>query len=277
MILGEALRQTTDKLRGHVEEPSLESRVIIQKATGLTRPVLLSHPERELSDAEMQTIEAMTARRLSGEPLPYILGEWEFFGHSFAINPSVLIPRPETEMMVEAALEWLKNHPEVSMAFDIGAGSGCIGISLLLGLPNLRVTAVDIQRDALLTARENAHRLGCAERFLPLQADLFSALDGSPALICANLPYIPTQTCEDLPAAEFEPLTALDGGKDGFKYYRLLFRQICHKINKEALILCEIEYRQEELALREAKAYFPERDVRVLPDLAGLPRLLRIE
>lgn len=277
MDLGQALRHYTSILREAVEEPALESRVIIQKATGLRRPVLLSHPERELSGTEQGAIEAMAARRLRGEPLPYILGEWEFFGHSFIVNQSVLIPRPETEMLVEEALTWLKQGHFPAMAFDIGTGSGCIAISLLLERPDLMVTAVDIRRDTLRTAVKNAERHGCADRFLPVRADLFTCFDTAPGLICANLPYIPTETCADLPAAVHEPMTALDGGPDGFDLYRLLFQQIRNKINKEALILCEIEYRQKDLAYKTAKEFFPERKAEVLPDLAGQPRLLRIE
>ena len=249
---------------------------MIQKVTGLSRPVLLSHPERNLTDKELSAIQDMCARRSSGFPLPYILGEWEFFGHSFLVDPSVLIPRPETELLVEEAEAWLKQHPDISHAYDIGTGSGCIAISLLLDHPGLHMTAVDIQQGALRTAVRNAEMHHCRARFYPVQANLFAPFRGGAALICANLPYIPTETCKAIEPARFEPISALDGGEDGFDLYRLLFQQIQNKMKEESLVLCEIEYRQRETALQTAEEYFPDSHIEVMNDLAGLPRLLKI-
>ncbi len=277
MNLLEARQFFSSELSDFTDEAKLETRLIIQKATGLTGPVLLSHPEKELSAKEWERIRDMCALRKKGVPLPYILGEWEFYGHAFNVSPAVLIPRPETELLVEEASVWLKRHPDVRHCYDIGTGSGCIAVSLLLAHPFLSVTAVDIKRDALLTAAGNAVRHHCRERFYPVQADLFSAFSGGARLVCANLPYIPSKTCETIEPAKFEPLTALDGGPDGFDLYRLLFRELRHKIEEGSLILCEIEYRQRELALAAAEEFFPGRSVRVLEDLAGQPRLLRIE
>ena len=277
MNLGEALRYYTKELSGFTEDASLESRLMIQKTTGLSRPVLLSHPERELSLEEITAISKMCEQRKTGYPLPYLLGEWEFYGHSFDVNPSVLIPRPETELLVDEASGWLKHHPDIRFGFDIGTGSGCIAISLLLSHPGLKMAAIDIKRDALLTAVENAKKHKVSERFLPLQSSLYSAISASPSLVCANLPYIPTATCSEIEPARFEPISALDGGNDGFDLYRLLFKQLKDKIYSRSLILCEIEYRQQEIALRTANEYFPESSVTVLDDLAGQPRILKIE
>ena len=163
------------------------------------------------------------------------------------------------------------------MGYDIGTGSGCIAVSLLLDRPDLRMTAVDRSREALKTAVGNAVNLGCGERFFPVLGDLASALRGGSALICANLPYIPSETCGDLEAARFEPLSALDGGEDGFELYRRLFADLAPRMKPGSLLLCEIEYRQEQLAAETAAAYFPNADIRVMKDLAGQPRLLRIE
>ncbi len=277
MNLLEARQFFSSELSDFTDEAQLETRLIIQKATGLTGPVLLSHPERELSEEEQKLIREMCSSRKRGMPLPYLLGEWEFYGHSFIVSPSVLIPRPETELLVEEAETWLKSHPDVHSCFDIGTGSGCIGISLLLDFPYLSVTAADIKREALLTAVSNSERHKCTERFHPVQTDLFSAFSGGAQLICANLPYIPTETCKTIEPAKYEPISALDGGADGFELYRLLFRELQHKIKEESLILCEIEYRQRETALTTAKYYFPGKNVQVIDDLAGQPRLLRIE
>ena len=275
--ISEALKNYSKALTDISDDAGLEARLIIQKATGLSRPVLLSHPERELSGSELSAIEAMTARRKDGFPLPYILGEWEFYGRPYFVDPSVLIPRPETELLVEEALGWLKSHPGVRTAYDIGTGSGCIAVSLLCEHPGLQAAAVDLHRNALRTACRNAERHGVRKRFFPVQADLFSAFAPGAELICANLPYIPSETCKTIEPSRFEPLSALDGGEDGFRLYRVLFSQLSGKIKTESLILCEIEYRQEELALETASAFFPNAEIRVQKDLAGQPRLLRIK
>lgn len=276
MNLGDLIRRVSYDLKDITEDAALEARLIIQKATGLSRPVLLSHPELEVSEEELQKILEMTSRRETGFPLPYILGEWEFYGHSFFVDPSVLIPRPETELLVEEAAGWLKMHPSVHSGFDIGTGSGCIAISLLLERKNLQMTAVDLQRNALKTACKNAGRHNVSERFNAVQCNLFSAFTEPFSLLCANLPYIPSETCKTIDPARFEPISALDGGPDGFELYRLLFRQIADKMNKESLILCEIEYRQRETALQTAAGFFPNSRISVLNDLAGQPRVLKI-
>lgn len=277
MDLFEARKVFSAELNEITDEAVLEARLIIQKAAGLTGPVLLSHPERQLTAAEEAEVRSLCAERKRGVPLPYLLGEWEFYGHTFNVDPSVLIPRPETELLVEQAAAWLKQHPEIRRGYDIGTGSGCIAVSLLLAFPDLIMTAADLKRAALQTACGNAAKHHCSSRFQPVQADLFSAFGEGAQLVCANLPYIPTETCRTIEPARFEPMSALDGGEDGFTLYRLLFQDLKNKINSKCLILCEIEYRQRELALQTAKNFFPERSARVLNDLAGLPRLLRIE
>ena len=277
MNLSEALRRTRSALESVTDEAPLEAQLLVEKAAGVSRSALLTHPERELTAEQSAALAEFTARRSQGTPLPYILGEWGFYGHMFRVNPAVLIPRPETEMLVEEASAWLKRHPEIRMGYDIGTGSGCIAVSLLLDRPDLRMTAVDRSREALKTAVTNARDLGCGERFFPVLGDLASALRGGSALICANLPYIPSETCGDLEAARFEPLSALDGGSDGFELYRRLFADLAPRIQTGSLLLCEIEYRQEQLAAETAAAYFPNADIRVMKDLAGQPRLLRIE
>ncbi len=276
MNLSDVLNQVSAELAHITDEPALEARLIIQKVTGLSRPVLLSHPERELTTAELEAIEDMTGHRKKGFPLPYLLGEWDFYGRSFLVDPSVLIPRPETELLVEEALGWLKAHPLVHMAYDIGTGSGCIAVTLLAECPQLRVTAADLHRKALATACRNAEKHGVRERFLPVRTDLFSSFAPGAELVCANLPYIPSDTCKDIEPARFEPLSALDGGEDGFELYRRLFAQLSGKMKEESLILCEIEYRQRELARRTAASFFPDAQISVLNDLAGQARLLKI-
>ena len=183
MKLGDALRTFSAGLTEITEDAALETRLMIQKATGLSRPVLLSRPEIELSDEAESQIRNLCRRRREGFPLPYLLGEWEFYGHTFLVDPSVLIPRPETEMLVEQASSWLKLHPGTRHAFDIGTGSGCIAVSLLLAFPDLQVTAIDLKRDALKTACKNASLHQCSPRFHPVQGDLFSAFGPGAGLV----------------------------------------------------------------------------------------------
>lgn len=277
MNISALMRIISSELADITEDAALEARLLIQKVTGLSRPVLLSHPEREILSSELSQIQKLTEQRKTGVPLPYLLGEWEFYGRSFFVDPSVLIPRPETELLVEEAVGWLKKHPTVNSGFDIGTGSGCIAVSLLLENPNLHMKAIDLHRNALLTAVRNANRHRVMDRFFPVQCNLYSAFSDKTSLVCANLPYIPTSTCHKIAPARFEPLSALDGGEDGFELYRLLFTQLRHKINRECLILCEIEYRQQDLALETAAEHFPGCIIKVMKDLAGLPRILRIE
>ncbi len=259
MDLSEALRQTRSALESVTDEAPLEARVLVEKAAGVSRSVLLTHPERELSAEQSAALAELTARRSHGTPLPYLLGEWGFYGHMFRVNPAVLIPRPETELLVEEASAWLKRHPEIRMGYDIGTGSGCIAVSLLLDRPDLRMTAVDRSREALKTAVTNARELGCGERFFPVLGDLASALRGGSALICANLPYIPSETCEGLDAARFEPLSALDGGADGFALYRRLFADLAPRIQPGSLLLCEIGVPTGTIGSGDRRGVFPER------------------
>lgn len=277
MTFGEAQREISALLSDFSDDALYETRLIFENITGLSWSGMLMHADRQLDGEQYRIIRNITAKRQDGYPLPYLLGEWGFYGHTFNVNPSVLIPRPETELLVDEASAWLRCHPEVSFGWDIGTGSGCIAISLLLAFPALHMAGVDISRDALKTACGNAQKHRCSDRFFPVQGNLFSSFAGGASLICANLPYIPSDTCGTIEPARYEPITALDGGDDGFDLYRLLFRDISNKMNPESLIICEIEYRQKDLALDTAKSCFRGRSIRVLEDYSGLPRLLRIE
>lgn len=276
MTISDALKLCRERLASCSDEAAFEAHLIIMKATGLDRPVILSHPERELSPEAGAELLRMLDGREKGTPLPYLLGSWSFFGFDFRVTPAVLIPRPETELMVERAAGRLKRHPDKIRVADIGAGSGCIGITLLKLFPDLRCTAVDISRDALLVARENALALGVMERYETVQGDLTAALSDAD-VICANLPYIPTETCALLDVARQEPMLALDGGADGFDLYRKMFADIAAKPRKPGLILCELEYRQRRLALETAARFFPGAALQVEEDLAGMPRLLTVD
>lgn len=278
--IGEALEFVRQQLKSHAisDSPSLDAQAVLEKVTGLHRPALLSHPDRELSGIETETIHDLTKRLLNEEPLAYILGEWEFFGNPFIVTPDVLIPRPETELLVEEAIRWLGANPAVINAADIGTGSGCIAFSILNAFPDrvFSFTAVDISFSALRVAKLNAELLGLKDRIRLIQSNLSYPLAGPLDLICANLPYIPSKRCKELDVAKSEPLIALDGGFDGFDYYRQLFSDFRSKLSSRSLILCEIEYSQKNLASITAKTFFPDAEILVKEDLSGMPRLLSI-
>jgi release factor glutamine methyltransferase len=249
---------------------------------------LLSHPEYELSLEESASLEKITYRLLNGEPLPYILGHWEFYGLEFTINPSVLIPRPETELLVEEGLHWLKeisaktsiHSRKGSLCADVGCGSGCIGISLAVHAPWLQVIASDISHDALQIAQANAKKHKVSERVACIQADLLSAVSQPFNLICANLPYIPEHTLRGLKLAKWEPNLALCGGQDGLSLIRRFLEQLQRQpgsLAPKGLILLEIESSLGQDSIDLAKKIFPYAHVRLLRDLAGLDRCVAIQ
>ncbi|MCI0520432.1 MAG: peptide chain release factor N(5)-glutamine methyltransferase, partial [Chloroflexi bacterium] len=195
--------------------------------TGRPRVWLHAHDALELSAAQSAALESAVQRLEGGEPLPYVLGHWEFYGMDFAVSPAVLIPRPETEILVEAALDWLRAHPQARCAADVGTGTGCIGISLAKHIPDLQLTAIDVSPLALRTARANAYTHGITRRAAFVQADLLAPF--APLrpfdLICANLPYIASEFLSVLRVAHAEPRLALDGGRDGLALIRRLLQQ----------------------------------------------------
>ncbi len=164
---------------------------------------ILAHPAALLDEYQLERYETLTRRLESGEPLPYIIGHWEFYGLDFTLSPAVLIPRPETEMLVEHALHWLVEHPARRSILDVGTGSGCIAVSLALNCPDARILASDISLEALLVARQNVLRHGVSDRVQLLQCDLLPPTSLPFDLLCANLPYIPAA---DIPGSPSQPM-----------------------------------------------------------------------
>ncbi len=192
------------------------------------------------------------------------------------VSDAVLIPRPETELLVERALGWLSKNPSRRQAIDVGTGSGCIAVALTKNVPDLQVTAVDISARALRVARLNVMRHNCVQAVTLVQSDLLSGMQLHADLLCANLPYIPTTVALDLPVSRYEPSLALDGGADGLDVIRALLLDAPRCLNPGGLALLEIEANQAEAAKLLARQAFPAASIQVLPDLAGLPRLLEI-
>lgn len=281
MRLDAALADLSARLASLSDTPALEAQVLLAHILQMPRAWVLAHLEVELSPAQQQELERSAARLEHGEPLPYIVGHWEFYGLDFLVTPAVLIPRPETELLVERALDWLRAHPACRWAADIGTGSGCIAIALAARIPDLQVLAIDFSPQALEVAQQNAAHHGVAERITFLQADLLDLPAGhSPRpfdLIAANLPYIPTSTLVELSVSRFEPKLALNGGEDGLDLIRHMLQQAPASLSPHGCLLLEIEARQGESARALAQAAFPQATVKVLPDLAGHDRLVAVE
>lgn len=255
----------------------LEAQLLLAHQTKQSRAWVLTHPECVLSDEQRSQLDALLERRMQGTPLPYLLGHWEFFGLDFAVSPDVLIPRPETELLVEQALVWLKTHPAQRLVADVGTGSGCIAVSLAVNQADIRLVATDQSGPALAMAAKNACRHGVADRIQWLNTNLLDGYTGQLDLVIANLPYIPSATLSELLVSKFEPIGALDGGPDGLDLIGALLKDAPRWLAPGGAILLEIEAGQGESAPALAHALLPDAAVSLLPDLAGLPRIVKIE
>lgn len=262
---------------------TLEGQVLLAHVTGRSRSWLLAHPEASLTPEQEAALEAATRQLRAGIPLPYILGHWEFFSLDFVVSPDVLIPRPETELLIETALAWARIHPPLGPRYrfiDIGTGPGIIPITLAVHLPSAEIIATDISPAALSVARRNANKHGVERRIRFIEADLFdserSTVDGLPSnvdILTANLPYIPTETLQTLEIYGREPTLALDGGPDGLQLISRLLDQITARAVSARLILLEIENRQGRAVEALARQHFPAADIQIKKDLAGHDRL----
>jgi release factor glutamine methyltransferase len=278
------LLTTSARLSGLSETPTLDAQVLLAYVLGKPRAWVLAHPEAELTGEEEAALEAALRRLEAGEPLPYVLGRWEFFGLDLRVSPATLIPRPETELLVELALEWLRKKPRASvagsdflLAADVGSGSGCITAALAVHHAGLRILAADVSREALQVARENFHSLGVDERVACVQCDLLPPSGRDFDLVCANLPYIPTDMLKSLRVYGREPNLALDGGPDGLSLVRRLVDVAPGRLAPGGLLLMEIEATQGQAVLALARAAFPIGRVDLVKDLAGHERVVRVE
>jgi release factor glutamine methyltransferase len=279
VTLQEALERLYKALRHEgIPDARLEAELLLAHTTSLSRAHLHVYPERELTSQQRGSLEAFLERRLRREPLAYILERKEFFGLEFAVRPGVMIPRPETELLVERALILARQLAEGGRAprvADIGTGCGNIAISLAVNVPGLHVYGVDSSSPALSVARENVRRHRVSDRITLLPGDLLTPLPERVDIIAANLPYVRRNALPLLqPEVRWEPAEALDGGPDGLDVLRRLLEQAPRKLCRGGYVLMEMDPDEREPLSREALARLPGATLEVCKDLAGHERLL---
>jgi release factor glutamine methyltransferase len=278
----ELLRKGTIRLREDgIEAPRLEAEVLLAHAWGRERTDLFVFSEDEVPSRVVKEFCGLLDRRCRRVPIAYLTGEKEFMSLPFTVNPEVLIPRPETELLVERVLDFLreKKGTEELLIADVGTGSGAVAVSLAFYSPRARLLATDISCGALEVARENAHCNGVGERVEFLHGDLLAPLlargmVGVGTAVAANLPYIPSSEMATLPPdVRYEPSIALDGGEDGLDLYRRLVPQAAVFLASGGLLACEVGPGQ-----AAAFAGILDREgwrrIGIDKDYRGLPRLV---
>jgi release factor glutamine methyltransferase len=277
MNIQQGLNKAATQLESCSESPALDAQVILAHILAKPRSWVMAHPDHELTVEQQDVLKSSTSRLVNGEPLPYIIGHWEFFGLDFEVTPDVLIPRPETELLVEIALAWLEQRPGARSVIDVGTGTGCIGISLASRIHDLQVVSTDISPSALEVAKRNAKKLAVSNQIDFHCCDLFPPAERSFDLIAANLPYIPTGKLKALPIYGKEPTLALDGGHDGLDLQRRLITLAPKVILPGGLILLEIESSKAKETLSIAYDIFSRSSIHLHRDLAGQDRLVEIQ
>ena len=274
--IAEALQYAHDVLADNgVAEPRRESVSLLARALEKDKTFLYAHPEYALANEEKEVFDSYLRRRASREPYQYITGVQEFYGLEFEVTPDVLIPRPETEMVVEQAVKILRKIADPSFC-EIGIGSGCITLSILNELPSARAVAGDVSPAALAVTQRNAKRLGVSDRLTLIESDVFDGLTNETFdAVVSNPPYVPALDFAGLQAEvrDFEPQLALTDGGDGLSIIRRIVSESPRFLRPGGYLLMEIGYDQSE----KVAAMF-DRDVwktpDLLPDLQGIPRLV---
>lgn len=275
--LREVLRWGEQSLaQNALDSPRLDAAILLARALGITRAQLHAHPQSHLSPAELALYRQLIERRARREPVAYIVGHKEFYGLDLFVDNRVLIPRPETEMLVEKAIEISQRQ---SVVADVGTGSGAIAISLAVHLPQILVYATDASPAALEIAARNCRRHSVEDRVHLLQGHLLEPLPEPVDLIVANLPYVSQAELAQLPPeiSRYEPREALDGGPDGLDCIRHLLAQAEGHLKPGGIVLLEIGATQGEAVVVLARRNFPAARVEIARDYAELDRVVIVE
>ena len=280
MTLRSAWTQARSRLeRAGIDDASLESEVLLRHALGIDRATFFASLEEQSleehpDDSALGLAQALVGRREGGEPLAYILGRREFYGLDLLVTPTVLIPRQETELLVDTILELGGGRSGLTLA-DVGTGSGAIAVAAAVNLPGSRVYATDSSEAALRVAKDNCRRHHVEDRVELRHGDLLHPWDVPVDLIASNPPYVMTGEIEGLDReVRREPIEALDGGPDGLGVMRRLFEQAPAALRPGGAMLVEIDPRQLKAVISLASATFPGGRVSYRGDLSGLPRVV---
>lgn len=257
--------------------PWLDAEILAAHVLHSSRERLHTYPEQRLTAPQRARLRRLTRRRVARVPVPYLVGEREFYGHMLKVSPAVLIPRPSSELLVELAVDWLKRHQEANRVIDLGTGSGAVAISVALEVPHVRIEARDVSARALRVAAENIADYRLRRRIAPVKGDLLKGAARAD-LIIANLPYIPDALRRIRPKElDYEPALALDGGKDGLSLIRIALAQAPAVVKPSGLVLFECDPAQTRRIVRLAQGHWPSPQVSIHKDLAGFDRVVRIQ
>jgi len=268
----QALARARKKLEEYgIEDSSLEAEILLRYILCVNRAVLLSGLDNDITGDQTVRLSNLIEKRAWGEPSAYITGHKEFYGLDFKVDRRVLIPRPETELLVEKALEFCGQN-KVSAIADIGTGSGCIAMSIASKLPAVKIYAVDISLPALEAAEENSIALNLKKRIEFLWGDLLKPLPEPVDMIIANLPYVRKAEVN----SAYEPAQALNGGEDGLDAFRKLVPQIVGKLNPRGIVLLEIGMGQADALKTILHNVFSKCEIEIGKDLAGIERVVSL-
>ncbi|MGH2535936.1 MAG: peptide chain release factor N(5)-glutamine methyltransferase [Candidatus Promineifilaceae bacterium] len=256
----------------------LSARLLLQHVLRVNHPFLVAHNHDRLTAGQWETYQGLVGRAGRREPIPYLTGTAAFLGRDFDVSPAVLIPRPETEQLVEVAVAWAASRAGRLRLADVGTGSGCIAVSLALLLPAAEVEASDLYAAALEVARRNAARHGQADRIRFYQGSLLEPLAPGLDAVVANLPYVSDAEWPDLDEGirAYEPELALRGGPDGLAPMRQLLEQARRKLAPAGALFLETGWQQGEAVQRLAKTCFPRHEIDLLRDFAGHERIVAV-
>jgi len=275
MTVSESLSGAVAQLeRAGLDDSRLEARLLLERSLERSNVWIYQHLQEPISPEASEQFIGLIRRRLSGTPVAYLLGRREFYGRMFQVDSRVLVPRPDTEVLLETALAYIRNSG-ASALIDVGTGSGILAVSLALEIPTCRVWAVDRSADALAVAELNLHRHGVADRVNLLLGDLLTPVTIQADVIVANLPYVPTAEVDHLQLeVRQEPRGALDGGSDGLDLYRRLLTHVPRVLRPQGALFLEIGDQQGAAARQIVEAALPGHRVRVLRDLSDRDRVI---
>jgi release factor glutamine methyltransferase len=275
VILKDAYTEGIKKLKlSNIDAPVITAGAILCYVVGCDKSYIYTHDDYSLSKDEYDKYCEALKRRIDGEPLQYITGHQEFMSLNFAVGPSVLIPRQDTEILVEYIMEFVGQKENVSI-LDIGTGSGCIAISLAHYIKGSRVLGVDISKDALELSRKNARSCGVEERITFLESNLFENVPMQKFdVIVSNPPYIPNRVIDtlDRQVKDFEPKIALEGGEDGLDFYGRITKQSVDFLKPNGLLAFEVGFDQAQDVAKIMESNF--KDIKIQKDLAGIDRVV---